>query len=71
MLDTAELKLLSQRDLAMLGFGEVAYIRPVMVQGEEIFAVMGADGRQIGLAGNLDGAIMAADNEDLAVVALN
>ena len=71
MLDTTALKTLTQQDLAMLGFGEVAYIRPVMVQGEEIFAVMGADGRQIGLAGDRDSANMAADGEELVVVALN
>ena len=76
MLDTAALKTLTQQDFAMLGFGEVAYIRPVMVQGEEIFAVMGANGRQIGLAvaalaGDRDSADMAANGEDLVVVALN
>lgn len=71
MLDTVGLKTLSQRDLVMLGFGEVAYVRPIMVQGEEVFAIMGADGRQIGLAGDRHSANMAADREDLVVVALN
>lgn len=71
MLDTTELKTLTQQDFAMLGFGEVAYIRPVMVQGEEIYAVMGANGQQIGLAGDRDSADMAAGGEDLVVVALN
>ena len=37
----------------------------------EIFAVMGANGRQIGLAGDRDSADMAANGEDLVVVALN
>lgn len=71
MLDTAALKTLTQQDFAMLGFGEVAYIRPVMVQGEEIFAVMSADGRQIDLAGDRNSADMAAFDKDLAVVALH
>jgi hypothetical protein len=71
MLDTAALKTLTQQDLAMLGFGEVAYVRPVTVQGEQIFAVMGADGRQIGLAGDRDSADMTASSEDLLVVALH
>jgi hypothetical protein len=71
MLDTTTLKTLTQQDFAMLGFGEVAYILPVLVQGEEIFAVMGANGRQIGVAGDRDSANMAADGDDLVVVALN
>lgn len=71
MLDTTTLKTLTQQDFAMLGFGEVAYVRPVRVQGEEIFAVMGADGRQIGLAGDRDSADMAAFGKDLVVVAVH
>ena len=71
MLDTTALKTLTQQDLAMLGFGEVAYIRPITIQGEQVFAIMGADGRQIGLAGDRHSASMAADGENLAVVALN
>lgn len=71
MLDTSALKTLTQQDLAMLGFGEVAYVRTVMVQGEELFAVMGADGRQVGLAGDADSAAKAAHNQDLMVIALH
>lgn len=71
MLNSTGLKTLTQQDLAMLGFGDVAYVRPVMVQGEEIFAVMGADGRQIDLAGDRKSADMAAFDKDLAVVALH
>lgn len=71
MLDTAALKTLTQQDLAMLGFGEVAYIHPMTVQGEQIFAIMGADGRQVGLAGDRDSASMAAYRENLVVVAVN
>ncbi len=71
MLDITALKTLTQQDLAMLGFGEVAYIRPMTIQGEQVFAIMGADGRQIGLAGDRDSAGMAADGENLAIVALN
>jgi hypothetical protein len=71
MLDTAELKGLTQQDLAMLGYGEVAYLRQVDVQGEEVFAIMGADGRQLGLAGDRASASLAAAEENLVIVALN
>ncbi|NIQ93161.1 MAG: hypothetical protein GWN87_02295, partial [Desulfuromonadales bacterium] len=46
-------------------------VRPIAVQGEEVFAIMGADGRQIGLAGDQLGADMAAESENLVIVALN
>jgi len=71
MLNTANLKTLTPHDFAMLGFGEVAYVRPVTIQGEEVFAVMGADGRQLGLAGDRRGADMAAFGSDLVVVAVH
>jgi hypothetical protein len=62
---------LTQHDFAMLGFGEVAYLRPMIVQGEDVVAIMGADGRQIGMADDRESANMAAFREDLAIVALN
>lgn len=71
MLDATGLKALTQQDLAMLGYGEIAYIRPMVVQGEEVFAIMGADGRQIGMAGDRHDANRAALGEDLVVVAVN
>lgn len=71
MLNTSGLKSLTQMDFAMLGYGEVAYIRPMRIQGEEVFAIMGADGRQIGMAGDWHDANRAALGEDLVVVALN
>lgn len=71
MLDMTAMKSMTQQDLAALGYGEVAYIRPITIQGEEIFAIMGADGRQIGLAGDRVGADMAAESENLVIVALN
>ncbi|MDH5410362.1 MAG: DUF1150 domain-containing protein [Alphaproteobacteria bacterium] len=71
MLNITALKTITQQDLAMLGYGEIAYIRPLIIQGEQVFAVMGADGRQIGLAGDRDSANRTAYGEDLVVFALN
>lgn len=71
MLDTASLKSLTQQDFAMLGFGEVAYLRQMTVQGEDVVAIMGADGRQIGMAADGESATMAAFREDLTIAALN
>jgi hypothetical protein len=71
MLETVTLKALTQQDLAALGIGEIAYLRSVSVQGEEIIAVMGADGRQVGLAPDRDSAVLAASQNELLLVPLH
>ena len=71
MLEPVKPKTLSQQDLAALGIGEIAYLRSVSVQGEKIIAVMGADGRQVGLAPDYDSAVTAALQHDLLVVPLH
>jgi len=71
MLETVTLKALTQQDLVALGIGEIAYLRAVFVQGEEIIAVMGADGRQVGLAPDRNSAVIAAMQRDLLVVPLH
>lgn len=71
MLETVSLKAMTQQDLAVLGAGEVAYVRALSVQGEEVFAVMGADGRQIGVAPDYNTAATAALQQDLIIVPLH
>ena len=71
MLEAVTLKAMTQQDLAVLGIGEVAYLRPVSVQGEEVVAVMGADGRQVGMAPDRATATAAALQNDLVVVPLH
>lgn len=71
MLATVSLKAMTQQDLAVLGMGEIAYLRPVTMQGEELFAVMGADGRQIGMAPDRESATLAALQHELVVVPLH
>ncbi|WP_439576841.1 DUF1150 family protein [Elioraea sp.] len=40
----------TRQQLAELGLGGLAYVRPVVVDGQSAFAIFGADGAQIGLA---------------------
>lgn len=64
MMDATTLRTISQTDLAILGAGQVAYIRATDIQGETVFAVMSGDGRQLGLAPNFESArAMALQNE--------
>jgi hypothetical protein len=40
----------TRQQLAEMGLGGLAYVRPVVVDGQSAFAIFGADGEQIGLA---------------------
>ncbi len=42
-------KQMSERELGMLGMADIAYVKPVVVDGAEIFAVHAADGTQVAL----------------------
>lgn len=65
MLDTVNLRSITQQDLAALGLDEVAYVRHVVVQGEDLYAIMAANGRQIGLAPTYDQAVGAIQEHEL------
>lgn len=65
MLDTLDPKSITQHDLAALGLDEVAYVRRVVIQGEELYAIMAANGRQIGLAPDYTQAVGAIHDHNL------
>jgi hypothetical protein len=52
VLTAAALRNLSARDFAQLGAEEVAYVRPVILNGAQAFAIHAADGTPIGAAPN-------------------
>ena len=43
----------------------LAYIKPLWVDGEEVFAICSADGTQLGICPTLDVAFVAARQHDL------
>jgi hypothetical protein len=51
--------LMTTGQLARLGLSQIAYIKPVMVQGARAFAIHGADGTPMGVADGLDVALAA------------
>lgn len=65
------LKNLSSQDFLNFGLEEVAYIRPVEVDGEDVFAIHRADGTPISIAENMDSAIVSARYNDLEPLAVN
>ncbi len=71
MLDILKVKTMSRTDLAALGMDQVAYVRRIQIQGEEMFAIMAADGRQLGLAPDYDSAASAVDQHELGLVSVH
>jgi len=59
---------LSEQQLAALGVSRIAYVKPVMVNGVQGFAIHAADGTPMAVAGDRDVAIAAvAQHEMLAL----
>lgn len=50
---------LSMEQLAQLGVSQIAYVKPIMVNGEHGFAIHAADGTPMALAGNREVAMAA------------
>lgn len=46
------MKQLSERELGLLGMEDLAYVKRVVVDGNEAFAVHAADGTEIAVLGN-------------------
>lgn len=64
------LKNLSSKDFLHIGMNQIAYIRPVTVDGEEGFAVHSADGRQISVTESYPVAVAMLRQHDLHPVTL-
>lgn len=62
---------LSPIDFARFGLEEVAYFRPIVLNGVRAVAIHAADGTQIGAAPSTDLAIAAIIEHEMAPVALH
>jgi len=54
-----DIRHLSAEQLAQLGLQQIAYVKPVMANGAQCFAIHAADGTPMALADNRDVAIAA------------
>ena len=62
----------SVRDFAMLGVGDIAYVKPVIDDGNTVFAVHAADGSEIALVkADRDVAFAAVRQHDLAPLSVH
>lgn len=56
---------LSEQQLAALGVSHIAYLKPVMVNGVQGFAIHAADGTPMAIAGDRDVAIAAVVQHEM------
>jgi hypothetical protein len=54
-----DIRHLSVEDLARLGVSQIAYVKPVMMNGTPAFAIHAADGTPMAVTGNREVAISA------------
>ncbi len=60
-----DIRHLSEAQLAQLGMAQIAYVRPVVMNGEAGFAIHAADGTPMAVAGDRDVAIAAILQHDM------
>jgi len=56
---------LTEQQLAALGVSHIAYLKPVMVNGVQGFAIHAADGTPMAVAGNRDVAVAAVVQHEM------
>jgi len=56
---------LSEQQLAALGVSHIAYVKPVMVNGVQGFAIHAADGTPMAVAGDRDLAVAAVVQHEM------
>lgn len=66
-----KLRHISPQDFAAMGVQQLAYIRPVVVNGVTAYAIHAADGTQIGMAPQRDLAFAAVIQNELEPVSLH
>lgn len=62
---------LSQQDFLALGLDQIAYMKPVVVDGQKLVAIHSADGSKLGTVTSLEAAWVTIRQNDLEPVALN
>ena len=62
---TERITQISTQDLMILGLQEVAYVKPVIADGQTAYAVHAADGREVAIMPSRDVALAAIRQNDL------
>lgn len=62
----ADIRRLTVEQLAQLGVSQVAYIKPVMMNGTRAYAIHAADGEPMAVAGDQEVAVAAILEQEMA-----
>jgi hypothetical protein len=65
---TIDVRHMTSSQFAQLGMPMIAYVKPVMVNGDSAFAIHGADGSPMGMAPGLEVAIAAVLQHEMLAV---
>jgi hypothetical protein len=60
-----DIRHISTEQLAQLGLQQIAYVKPVVVNGNAAFAIHAADGTPMAIAGDRDVAIAAIQQHEM------
>ncbi len=65
------LQYMSDQDMAILGLQDVAYVKPVVVDGQDAFSIHAADGTTIAIMADRDVAVATIRQHDLEPVSVH
>ena len=71
MQTTEQMRQMTTNDLAMLGMQDVAYVKPVVVEGNPSYAVHAADGTQMALIASRDLAFAVVRQNEMEPVSVH
>jgi hypothetical protein len=71
MQSIADVRQISAQELAMMGVQNVAYVKPVIIDGAARYAIHAADGTQMAVVANRDVAFMMVRQNDLDPVSVH
>jgi hypothetical protein len=66
-----DIRHLSVEQLAKLGLAQIAYVKPVVVNGTQGFAIHAADGTPMAIAGDREVAIAAVQQHEMAALSVH
>lgn len=66
-----DLRQMTLEDLAALGLGHIAYLRPSMVDGHRVWAVFAANGQQVAIMPTFEAAWSAVHQNDLELASIH
>ncbi|HXV23514.1 MAG TPA: DUF1150 family protein [Alphaproteobacteria bacterium] len=71
MTETTDYRNISTQDLAVLGMHNLAYLKPVLHQGEPAFAIHAADGTLVAMTATRIAAELLVRNNELEPVSVH